>query len=103
MAAGFAGIGAIVASLGLALTLAPPAAASGHGSRPFAALPHLGPAPVRCELGTDPNCPEYTQGTNYTVESSCGAINISPHVVNLGEDVTATMVETARQCRIQWG
>jgi hypothetical protein len=102
-----AGIGAIVAvgaSLALALTFAPSAAASGpHASRPFASLPHLGPAPQRCELGTDPTCPEFTQGTNFTVESSCGAINISPHVVNVGQDVTATMVETARQCRIQWG
>jgi hypothetical protein len=100
---GFTRIGAVAASLAVALAFAPSAAASRRADRPFASLPHLGPAPVRCELGTDPNCPEYTQGTNYTVESSCGAINISPHVVNLGEDVTATMVETARQCRIQWG
>lgn len=98
-------IGAIAASLLLALALAfaPSVAASGHASRPFASLPHLGPAPQRCELGADPNCPEFTQGTNYTVESTCGAIDISPHVVNLGQSLTATMVETARQCRIQWG
>lgn len=96
-------IGVTAALLALALTLAPLAVARGGASRPFASLPHLGPAPHRCELGTDPNCPEFTQGTNYTVESSCGAINISPHVVNVGQNVTATVVETARQCRIQWG
>ena len=86
----------------MALTFAPASGARGHRNRPFASLPHLGPAPNRCELGTDPACPEFTQGTNFTVESSCGAINISPHIVNVGEDITATMAETARQCRIQW-
>jgi hypothetical protein len=98
-----AGVGVIVALLVLALTFAPVAAARGHGNRPFASLPHLGPAPNRCELGTDPACPEFTSGTDFTVESSCGAINISPHIVNVGQNITATMVETARQCRIQWG
>ena len=93
----------IVVSVVLALTFAPLAGARGHGSRPFASLPHLGPAPQRCELGTDPNCPEFTQGTNFTVESTCGAINISPHIVNVGQNITATMVTTPRDCRIQWG
>ncbi len=95
--------GVVVALLAVALTFASASWARGHGNRPFASLPHLGPAPVRCELGTDPACPEFTQGTNFTVESSCGAINISPHVVGVGQDLTATMVLTARMCRIQWG
>ncbi len=95
-------------SVSLVCWLAGPATAtalgaSGHGSRAFASLPHLGPAPQRCELGTDPACPEFTEGTNFTVESTCGAINLSPHIVNVGQNVTATVVGTARKCRIQWG
>ena len=98
------GVGAVAVVAALGITVAPAvAAASGHRSRPFASLPHLGPAPVRCQLGTDPNCPQYTAGTNYTVESTCGSVNISPHIVNVGQTVTATETETVRQCRVQWG
>ncbi len=77
---------------------APQAQAKGHGTRPLATFPHLGPAPQRCfqygssdNICTGPSWP-YPPNANYLYATYYGTVYISPHIVGIGHDITATAV-----------
>ena len=68
------------------------------GSRPFASLPHLGAAPQPCfpygssdNICTGPSWP-YPPNANYLYATYYGTVYISPHVVDVGQDITARAV-----------
>jgi hypothetical protein len=69
-----------------------------ESSRPFATLPHLGPPPVPCfpygssdNICTGPSWP-YPPNANYLYATYYGTVYISPHIVDVGQDITATAV-----------
>ncbi len=77
---------------------APQAQAKGHGTRPLATLPHLGPAPQRCfQYGSSDNICQgpswpYPPNANYLYATYYGTVYISPHIVAIGQDMTAKAV-----------
>ncbi len=89
--------------------LAPAAAAHSKSTRPYASLPHLGPAPQRCFqygssnniCGKFPSSP-YPPNLSYLYSTYYGTVYISPHVIGVGQDVTATEVPD-NNGRPSWG
>ena len=77
-------------------------------SRPYASLPHLGPAPQRCfPYGSSDNICDafssapYPPNANYLYSTYYGTVYLGPHIVGVGQDVTATEVPQ-QDGRPQW-
>lgn len=91
-------IAAFMSVVVLALSFAAAAGARASQARPFASLPHLGPAPQRCfqygssdNICTGPSWP-YPPNLSYLYATYYGTVYISPHIVGVGQDITATAV-----------
>ena len=72
-------------------------------SRPIPSLPQLGPAPIPCfpygspdDICKGVNWPYPDNAKNNMYATYYGTVYISPHVVGVGQDITATAVTRRR-------